>query len=161
MRSLFILAFVLMQFGAMAADVPSIVTKNFQAKYPTATDVEWYDEEDGSFAAYFYINEQSKTAKFNKAGNWTETKTFMDMNDMPKPVINAMNSKYKGADISSVTMIEVPSDLNQYEVSAEMNNTTYLLTYDEKGTLLKTLEEVNNTDADDAEMEDTSEDDDE
>lgn len=161
MRSLFILAFVLMQFGAMATDVPSNVQNTFKSKYPTATDVEWYDEEDGTYAAYFYVNEQSKTAKFNNTGNWTETKTFMDVNEMPKPVINAINSKYKGAEIGSVTMIELPTNLNQFEVSAEMNSTTYLLTYDEKGTLLKTLEEVIAEDADDASEDDASEDDDE
>lgn len=161
MRSLFILAFVLMQFGAMAADVPSIVTKNFQSKYPTATDVEWYDEEDGTFAAYFYVNEQSKTAKFNKAGTWAETKTFMDVTEMPAAVTKVFNTNYKGADVSSITFVELPANLNQFEISAELNNTTYLLTYDEKGTLLKTLEEVNTEDADDASEDDASDDEEE
>ena len=150
MRSLFILAFVLMQFGAQAVDVPASVEKTFKTKYPTATDVEWFDEEDGTFAAYFYINEESKTAKFNANGTWVETKTFMEDGKMPKAVNNALNMKYKGATISSVTMIEMPSTVNQYEVNAEANGMSYSLTYDEKGTVLKILEESNTNDIDDA-----------
>ncbi len=142
MRIIFILAFALMQLGAMAANAPQNVEKSFKTKYPTATDVEWYDEEDGTFAAYFYINEESKTAKFNTAGNWTETRTFLDADKMPRAINNSLKSTYKNAEVSSVTMIELPNNLSQYEISAEANNMTYLLTYDDKGTLLKTLEQT-------------------
>lgn len=162
MRSLFILAFVLMQFGAMAADVPSNVQNTFKSKYPTATDVEWYDEEDGTYAAYFYVNEQSKTANFNSTGAWTGTSTLIDNSEMPEVVSKAISTAYAGAEINSSTLVEIPNALNQYEVSIETNNTTVMLTYDEKGELLKKLEEVMETeDADDAGADDASEDDDE
>ena len=156
MRTLFILAFVLMQYGAMAADVPSIVEKNFKSKYPTATDVEWYDEEDGSYAAYFYDNDASKTAKFNSTGSWTETSTLIDDTEIPTSVTKSIKTAYANATINGSTLVEVPNALNQYEVSIEAKGSTLLLTYNEKGELLKKLEEVvESDDADDAE-EDTS-----
>ena len=142
-----------------AVDVPAVVQNNFQAKYPTASDVEWYDEEDGTFAAYFYVDDHSKTAKFSADGKWTETKTYLDDAELPAVVTKSINSKFKGIEISSVAMIEAPASLTQYEISAELSNITYLLTYDEKGTLLKKLEEVNDTDADMVEDDGASEDD--
>ena len=142
MRSLFILAFVLMQFGAQAVDVPSTVEKTFKTKYPTATDVEWFDDEDGTFSAYFYINEESKMAKFDAKGNWSETKTFIEDSQLPQTVSSAMMANYQGATISSVTKLEMPSVANQYEINAEANGISYSLTYDEKGILLKVLEEA-------------------
>ena len=161
MRSLFILAFVLMQFGATATDVPSKVQESFKSKYPTATDVEWYDE-DGTYEAYFYVNEQSKTAKFNSAGSWTETKTFMDESQIPAIITKTLKAAYADASVSGATLVELPNALNQYEVSIEANGATIMLTYDEKGGLLKKLEEVTETDdADDAGEDDASDDDDE
>lgn len=142
MRSLFILAFVLMQFGVMAADVPPAVEKNFKSKYPTATDVEWSDDEDGTYAAYFTINDQSKTAKFQANGSWAETKTYMDETELPEAIVAAVKSKYAEGEIIGVTMIELPNAANQYEINTSVNETSYVLTYDEKGQLLKTLEEV-------------------
>jgi hypothetical protein len=150
-----------MQFGATATDVPSKVQESFKSKYPTATDVEWYDE-DGTYEAYFYVNEQSKTAKFNAAGSWTETKTFMDESQIPASVTKVMKASYADATISGATLVELPNALNQYEVSIESDNTTIMLTYNEKGELLKKLEEVMDTeDAIDADDEDASDDDDE
>lgn len=161
MRSLFILAFVFMQFGAMAADVPSNIENSFKSKYPTATDVEWYDEEDGSFVAYFYVNEETKTAKFNTAGSWTETKTFMDESQIPSTVSTAMLNSFKDATVTGATMIELPSALNQFEVSIESEGSTLQLTYDENGNLLKKLEEVIEIDADDIDESASEEDDEE
>jgi len=152
------MSFMLIQIALFAADVPTIVQKNFQAKYPTATDVEWYDEDDGSFSAYFYVNDHSKTARFTADGKWTETKTYIDDTEMPAAVMNSLKSKFKGAEISSVAMIEAPDAPTQYEVSAELKNMTYILTFDEKGTLMKKLEEANDNGADEAVDEGASED---
>lgn len=149
MRTIIILAFVLMQFVAMAVDVPPTVEQNFKSKYPTATDVEWYDEDGGNFAAYFMVNDQSKTAIFGANGAWSETKTFIDESELPAILSKAVKSKYANAEITGVTMIELPQAPNQFEISAMANDTNYLLTYDEKGQLLKTLEEVSE-DEDDA-----------
>ncbi len=160
MRTIIILAFVLMQFGAMAADVPPTVEKNFKSKYPTATDVEWYDEEGGSYAAYFMVNDQSKTAKFEANGSWSETKTFIDETQLPNLLKKAVTTKYAHAEISTVTMIEMPNAPNQFEINASVNETSYLLTYDEKGQLLKTLVEVND-DLEDVDTSDDSDDEDE
>jgi len=160
MRTIIILAFVLMQFGAMAADVPPTVEKNFKAKYPTATDVEWYDEEGGSYAAYFSVNEESKTATFLANGSWAETKTFIDESALPALLVKTVKSKFANAEISGVTMIEMPNAPNQFEINTSVDDTTYLLTYDEKGQLLKTLEEVSD-DMEDAPTSNDSDDEDE
>ena len=86
----------------------------------------------------------------------------MDESQIPAIITKTMKAAYADASVSGATLVELPNALNQYEVSIEANGATIMLTYDEKGGLLKKLEEVTETDdADDAGEDDASDDDDE
>jgi len=130
-----------MQFVAIAADVPAALENALKTKFPSATDVEWYDEYDGSFSAFFFDGEDSKIAKFDASGSWLETRIYLDQEQIPQTIMKAIQkSKYADFTISTAIKIELPA-ISQYEINAETKEKAYLLMFDEKGILLSATEE--------------------
>lgn len=129
-----------------AQDVPSNVKKTFQAKFPKAQEAEWMDNEE-SFDVDFYENNVMKSASFNPAGNWLETRTSIE--NTPALVDKAVAAKFKGATVDAVTLVETADGKVVYEVSAGSDSASYNIIMDKAGKILSSETIDNDSDGED------------
>ena len=97
--------------------IPAEVTESFKQKYPEATKVEWRDKLS-TFSAIFEIDDQLHEAKFNSKGEWQQTETAIEEDDLPEAVTDGFEkSKYAEWEISGIYKIEM-NDTVHYRIEA-------------------------------------------
>ena len=110
-------------------DLPAVVKKAFEQKFPNADDVEWDKEKDGNWEVEFEIGDEESTAVFTPDGKWLETETEIALDDLPAPVRSAV----QGKKIKEVARIQRADGSTVYEVQVGKKD----LIYDAQGKLLK------------------------
>lgn len=84
--SLFLLlSFSIFAQSSMNRDVPEIVYKTFNKKFPRAEDISW-DKVDTNFIAEFYFRGVGTYAEFSPGGKWVQTITDLDVKNLYPPV---------------------------------------------------------------------------
>lgn len=118
MRSLSVLAAMVLLTGCQQ-DAPDIVKKAFSARFESATDIEW-EQEDGVWEAEFEIGEQEFTSLFTAGGEWMETETAFAIDSLPDDVLETLYSQYPDYDIMEAEWVETP-EFKGYEVEIARN----------------------------------------
>ncbi len=113
MRSFSVLAAMVLLTGCQQ-DAPDIVKKAFSARFESATDIEWEQEDDG-WEAEFEIGEQEFTSFFTAGGEWMETETAFAIDSLPDDVLETLYSQYPDYDIMEAEWLETP-EFKGYEV---------------------------------------------
>ena len=136
MRKILLIACVLFQSIAFAQDVPSKVQSTFKKKFPNAEEASWSTISTGH-EVEFEENEDYKSAKFDKAGAWTETRYSISDDDLPEVVAKAVSNKYPNSYTEEVVKIEAPK-ATSYELRVVTNDeSTYLVHVSKNGKILK------------------------
>ena len=119
------------------SDIPSVVLKAFQEKYPQAQDVEWEKESDTELEAEFDLNGEEMSANFSQDGTWMETETEIKRKDLPKAVQSTLKSQFAGYEIEESEKVATPEQPEAYEVEIEKGETTLSVMLDKNGKVLK------------------------
>jgi len=98
---------------------PENVQKNFNAKFPTAQDVEWSKENSAEYEVEFEIGGQEYSANFSVSGEWLETESPISFDKLPQLVQDAFKSSHPSAEVEAVNIIENSSGKINYEIEIE------------------------------------------
>jgi len=118
-------------------NVPAAVTKAFNSKYPSATDVKWGKESAKEYEAEFKLNGNSVSANFGADGAWVETETAIKTADLPAAVVAAISKNYPGAVITTAEKLEEPGDKLLYETVIKVKGKKKTLEMKADGSLAK------------------------
>lgn len=125
--------------------VPETVSAALQAKYPSATQVEW-ETKGNYFVADCRLNNRDADVWFDANGSWMLTETEIVWGDLPVAVQEAFNAgEYATWQKEDFDMLEYPSSSVLYVIEVEQGKTEIQLFYKADGTLDQT-KDVSNTD---------------
>jgi len=117
-------------------DVPAPVKNAFQKQYPTASDVKW-DKEGEKFEASFDLNKIDNSVLFDAQGNILETEVEIELNQLPKGVLEYVKANYKGQKVKEAAKITDAQGKVTYE--AEIKGMDLL--FDTNGKFIKEVKE--------------------
>jgi len=117
-------------------DVPAPVKNAFQKQYPTASDVKW-DKEGEKFEASFDLNKIDNSVLFDAQGNILETEVEIELNQLPKGVLEYVKANYKGQKVKEAAKITDAQGKVTYE--AEIKGMDLL--FDANGKFIKEVKE--------------------
>ncbi|MEZ5198447.1 MAG: PepSY-like domain-containing protein [Bacteroidales bacterium] len=80
-----IISFTIVAQNSMNRDVPEVVFKTFNKKFPKAEDIAW-DKVDTNFIAEFFFRGIGTYAEFTPSGSWVQTITDLDLKTLYPPV---------------------------------------------------------------------------
>lgn len=131
-----ILLMILMSFSLSAQDmVPESVLAAFQKKVPHAAGVFWEFREN-AFVGLYTDLDALKKAFFSSGGEWLETRTRIDMTDLPEGVSRFLKRHYQDADVTYLGRVESPGK-QFYRVESELPTSVVIKLLDEQGNLLE------------------------
>jgi hypothetical protein len=85
-------------------DVPAQVKAAFQKHYPNTKEVKW-DKEGEKFEASFDLNKIDNSVLFDAQGNVLETEIEIELNQLPKGVLEYVKANYKGQKVKEAAKI--------------------------------------------------------
>lgn len=125
---------------AQEVEVPEEVLATFEEIFPTATNVNW-EENDVLYIATFTIDDYSIKATFEENGDWVETNTEIEFKDLPAAAQEYIKAEFVVEQYYSITKLEVPEEV-RYFAYFETDTEGVNLTFDEDGNLVhKEIEE--------------------
>jgi light-regulated signal transduction histidine kinase (bacteriophytochrome) len=116
----FILIFIMVTGFLMAQkiqskDVPEAVMTAFQKEFPAAKIAKW-DREEINFEASFDNNKSDQSVVFDAQGNILEIEVEIEINQLPKGVMDYVKATYPGKKIKEVAKITDAQKTVTYEV---------------------------------------------
>jgi len=134
-KLLIFLSVILFSFSSAVVDVPAVVIKAFENKFPGAEKVKWEQDKNGRCDAKFKWNDKKCSASFTSSGEWLRTETILSYKDLPLNVKKAINTKYIVGSISGASKIEIPKGIS-YGVEFKHGYSPEWTQYSEDGTEL-------------------------
>lgn len=121
------------------------VVAAFEAKFPNAVAVSW--EKKGVYEkAEFHQNGQEVDAWFDASGQWVMTETDVLFANLPAEVKTGFNeSIYSAWQVEDVDMLERLNMPTVYRLEIEKGNEEMLIYFNEKGELVKEVNEEAST----------------
>lgn len=124
----------------------SSVKSAFSSMYPDATATEW-EMKFTYYVAEFKLNSFESEAWFDSDASWLLTETDLNYAALSDSIVAAFEaSDYASWKVDDIDKLERPDASTVYILEAESGNTEIDLYFSEDGTLLKSEEDVNNTD---------------
>ncbi|MGS2726247.1 PepSY-like domain-containing protein [Psychroserpens sp. BH13MA-6] len=115
-----ILTFIILAiFGcqnSVIAQAPEAVKATFQKMYPGENDPDWHQDDHGNYESHFKIDGIKYRADFSKNGQWIETETSIDKDDLPKAIKDKIKADYEDEEITEVEKVEHHSKGTFYDV---------------------------------------------
>ena len=108
---------VLMSCGqGVNAQAPEAVKKTFQTKYPGENDPDWHLDAHDNYESNFKIDGIKYRADFRPTGEWIETETSIDFDELPKVIRDIIEKDYNDSEITEVEKVEHHSKGLFYDV---------------------------------------------
>ena len=122
------------------------VIEAFQAKYATASNVEW-KMDNGYARADFTFEGKSCEAWFSQSGKWLLTETDLSYNQLPSAVKTGFEAgAYSTWKVEDVEMLERLNMPLSYRIEVEQGQQERTLYYDEEGNLRREADDNSTTD---------------
>jgi hypothetical protein len=115
-------------------DVPTPVKTAFQKNFPQAK-VEKWEKEGVNFEAEFELNKTEQSVVFDEQGNLLETEIEIELNQLPKGVLEYVIANYKGQNVKEAAKITDAKGNVTYE--AEIKGMDIL--FDSNGKFIKEI----------------------
>lgn len=140
-KSMLLLAFAMsvsLGFSQKIAEseVPAAVKSALKKQYPNVTVVKWNKENDG-FEASFDSKKTDTSILFDGTGKIIETEVEIEMNRLPKGVLEYVKAHYKGSTIKEAAMITDANGTVTYEAAIKGMD----LIFDTSGKFLKEVKD--------------------
>jgi hypothetical protein len=117
-------------------DVPASVKASFQKNYPNIKEVKW-DKEGEKFEASYDLNKIDNSVLFDAQGNLLETEVEIELNQLPKGVLEYVKANYKGQNVKEAAKITDAKGIVTYE--AEIKGMDLL--FDNNGKFIKQIKD--------------------
>lgn len=118
------------------SEVPSVVVNNFEKEFPKAIDVEW-ELKGNLYKVDFETGmEVDHDAWYTKTGDLKKHKEDISKNELPKSVINTLNTNYKGFRVDDCDKYTEGSTIT-YKVDVESATQDWKIWFDTNGKELK------------------------
>lgn len=117
----------------MESEVDSMVLVVFEELYPTATDANWAQDAN-EYIVSFMENDYSLKATFEEGGDWMQTVTDIEFEDLPIDAQTHITKKYKVEQYNHIVKVEIPEEVS-YFVTFETEKAIVVLTFGEAGKL--------------------------
>lgn len=95
-------------------DVPSPVKTAFQKNFPKVK-VEKWEMEGSNFEIEFELNKTEQSVLFDAQGNLLETEVEIELNQLPKGVLEYVKANYKGKKVKEAAKITDAKGTVTYE----------------------------------------------
>lgn len=137
MKQVFVLAFLLTGFVAIAAPVPSKVNekvlKAFNETFATAQDVSW-QEYDEYAQASFKVNLIQIRAQYSEDGKLIRTIRYYSENELLPNIVAKLRKKYAGREIAGVTESSSDDEVN-FTINLKDEKNWYIVKTDVYGNI--------------------------
>lgn len=146
MKTLIIALGFLFAFSLNACEqgnAPEKVKSAFNQKYPGAKEVDWDMEKENEWEAEFEMNEKEMSATFDENGQWLETETEMEENDLPATVKETLKTQFKAYEVEEAEYLESP-EYTGYEIELEGKKGDIEVLVGKDGKILKQEDEGKN-----------------
>ena len=117
-------------------DVPDSVKASFQKNYPNIKEVKW-DKEGEKYEASFDLNKIDNSVLFDAQGNLLETEVEIELNQLPKGVLEYVKANYKRQNVKEAAKITDAKGIVVYE--AEIKGMDLL--FDNSGKFIKQIKD--------------------
>jgi hypothetical protein len=111
MKSIFILTLMLfVSANLIGQRAPGKIRKAFEQQYPEYRDVSWTYEGERikEWTARFHVGNDSIAATYDSKANWLISLTFIEIEDLPQAVVDAIHDEYQGSTIKLAARYEEP-----------------------------------------------------
>jgi hypothetical protein len=113
-------------------DVPQPVKSAFQKAYPNAKEVKW-EKEGSNYEAEFDYNKADHSVLFDANGSLIETEVEIEVNQLPKGVLEYVAKNYQGQKIKEAAKITDAKGVVTYEAEIKGKD----LIFDSNGNFIK------------------------
>ncbi len=129
---------MVISFAAFSqTNIPAAVKAAFGKKFPTVKRTEWSKEGKTEWEAEFERNEKELSANFDLQGNWKETETDVEEDDVPSVVMNVLSARFPGYKVKDAAFTETPK-YSAYEIVIKKGESKKEITIDKTGKILNT-----------------------
>lgn len=119
--------------------VPSLIINNFQKEFPRTFDVEWKMEQD-AYKVEFETGvwQHDNTVWYDKSGKKLKSKCEISKKDLPKEILNTIQTQFKGYKTNDVKKI---TDQNETIYTLELKNLyeEWKVSFHANGTLISKI----------------------
>lgn len=122
----------------LQSDVPSVVVNNFQKAFPKAYDVEWElkgELYEVDFETGVSIDHE---AWYDKTGKLVKHKQEIAKTDLPKAVLNTLNTDFKGYRVEDAKKITEGSKVT-YKLDLESTSSEWKVLLSSEGKVLSKI----------------------
>ncbi len=131
---LFLMFFV--SFVLIAGNAPEAIQKEFDQRFPQAGEVIWERQSTKGWIVEFVWQGQNCTAIYSFANTWVETKTQIQLDELPLPVKETLLSFYPDWKIVLANRIENAKGETLYRTAIQLDAKLQEVVLKEEGTLL-------------------------
>ena len=120
----------------IGADVPAVVQKEFEKKFPGAEKVKWDQQKNGQCDAKFKWSDRKCSASFSETGEWLRTETILAYKELPINVKKIVNTKFTVGAVKGASKIEKPGGIS-YGIDLKPGWTPNWFEFAEDGTQIQ------------------------
>ena len=136
MKKIFILFWVLI-VGCNSSSVPVEIQKKFLDIEPSAYNIEWFNNGD-MYRVYYKLKDKPRvTSYFDFDGNWMETETEIEIEDLNVKILRVLNVEFSEYEVIDIEIVKTSDGQVLYEVDLSRGSKTYDILFDTTGRILR------------------------
>lgn len=108
-----------------ANKLPAAVKQAFAAKFQNVSNASWELEDRTIYKVTFLQNNNNMFAVFNQEGIWIETKTTINVSELPVEVQKSIASEFEGYNINKAVKVERFDKGIRYGAELSKGNETF------------------------------------
>jgi hypothetical protein len=119
------------------AQVPAAVMQGLRARFPSVKTAAWKLKDDKNYEAEFTEKGVEYAVKFDTTGKWLESEYAIPGSAVPRPVLDAVASKFKGYKTTEIQRLQRWNDDRPiYELHVENAKEIVKLQFGEDGAVV-------------------------
>ncbi|HDZ03921.1 hypothetical protein LCGC14_0199050 [marine sediment metagenome] len=136
MKQGILIAVLLLFFSCEDTIVPRSVQIKFLELEPSALKINWTID-DEIYQVDCLINSKKSTSYFDKSGNWLETESEIDSEELPEAILKTLRTKMGEYSIVDIELVKTKENQVLYEVDLKKENKFYDILFNESGKILR------------------------
>jgi hypothetical protein len=136
MKTLSLLFLLFISQVLYAGNAPEAIQKDFDQRFPQAIDISWERQSSKGWIAEFVWQERNCLVLYSFSNTWLETKTQIQIDELPSPVQETLLSFYPDWKVVLASKIENSKGEILYRTAIQLDSKLQEIVLKEDGTLL-------------------------